>query len=676
MDIAQAYVQVMLSTEGITDQLNTALTGAGDEAAESAGKSAGGRFASALGTAAKVGAAGVAMAGTAVAALTKEAVSGFSNYQQLVGGIETLYKGASDKMMTYAEQAYETTGMSANQYMETAIQSSAAMITSLNGDYEKAAEMTNLSMIDMADNVNKMGTTMESVQNAYRGFSRGNFTMLDNLALGFAGTKEGMQNLLDQAEKISGVKYDIESYSDIVQAIHVVQSEMGITGTTAEEAAGTVSGSLSMVKSAWDNLVVGMANGDANLGKLIDNVISSAKGALQNMLPVVTQAVKGIGQFIAEVAPVIIEELPGLIDTVLPEILSASQSLLQSLVQTLPSAALSIIQTLATALSEQLPIVVQTSVQIITEFANGLSQMLPTLIPVAVDTVLTIVDTLIDNVPMLIDAALQLIIGLAEGLIEAIPVIIERLPEIITSIVDALIKAAPKIAEAGVKLLTALVQNLPQIISSIVSAVASIGSAIINTVKGWFSSMVEAGGNLLSGLWQGIQDKAQWVVDKVKGIGETILGAVNWVFGNASPSKKFKQIGSYLMEGLEIGIENAAPLAIQSAEEAAKKVVDISNSAFGGVKTGYSHSEIVQEVGNQRETAMLRGAGSYTVSQAPNSLSGEADVVDILNKYLPKLANSVVVLDSGAVVGQLAEPMDGYLGTKKKQVGREILEVS
>ena len=221
--------------------------------------------------------------------LSKAALEGYANFEQLSGGIDTLFGSASDKMMNYAEQAFKTAGMSANEYMETAIGFSAALINSVGGDTEHAADLANRAITDMSDNANKMGVSLESLQNAYTGFSRGNFTMLDNLALGFSGTKEGMQELLDKAEELSGIKFDISSYADIVEAIHVVQEEMGITGTTAAEAAQTISGSVASMKSAWENWLTGLGNADADMSGLTDSLIDSVQTVWGNIEPTLSQ---------------------------------------------------------------------------------------------------------------------------------------------------------------------------------------------------------------------------------------------------------------------------------------------------------------------------------------------------------------------------------------------------
>lgn len=329
-----------------------------------------------LSAAAKIGTAAVTAASAAVGAIVKQSVDSFGAYEQLVGGIDTLFKRSeqsledyvktsgksvaeavteweemnrsADTVMRNAANAFKTAGVSANEYMETAIQSSAALISSLGGDTQKAAELIDMSIVDMADNVNKMGTTMEAVQNAYRGFSRGNFTMLDNLALGFAGTKQGMQELLDKAAEISGFEYDISSYGDIVQAIHVVQEEMGIAGTTAREAQETIQGSLSALGAAWQNLVAGFGNKDADLGALIDDVVSSAEVALGNLTPVIERAIKGISKTIRSAAPSIGKMLPGMVSSILPDLISAGAELLAGIGAGLLESAPALVETAKT----------------------------------------------------------------------------------------------------------------------------------------------------------------------------------------------------------------------------------------------------------------------------------------------------------------------------------------
>lgn len=303
-----------------------------------------------LKTVAKVGATAIAAGAAGVAALTKMGVEGYKEYEQLVGGVETLFKTSQNVVMKYAENAYKTAGMSANEYMSTVTSFSASLIQSLGGDTAKAAEVGNMAITDMSDNANKMGTSMEMIQNAYNGFAKQNYTMLDNLKLGYGGTKEEMQRLLTDAEKISGIKYDISSFADVTEAIHVMQVEMGIAGTTAREAATTIEGSISMMKGSWQNLIVGMADGNANMDVLINNFVDSTAQAAQNLLPRIEQTLLGIGSLIEKLAPVIGEALPKLIASVLPSLLSAGVSLISSLVSGIITAAPAIYEALMTAL--------------------------------------------------------------------------------------------------------------------------------------------------------------------------------------------------------------------------------------------------------------------------------------------------------------------------------------
>lgn len=315
-----------------------------------------------LKTAAKVGSAAVTAAGTAIVAVGKQAIEQYAEYEQLVGGVETLFKQSSDVVQQYAANAYKTAGMSANEYMNTVTSFSASLLQSLGGDTEAAAKYANMAVTDMSDNANKMGTDMTAIQDAYQGFAKQNYTMLDNLKLGYGGTKEEMERLLSDAQKISGVKYDISSYADIVDAIHVVQTEMGITGTTAKEASETISGSTAAMKSAWQNLLVGMADDNADFGQLVDNLVDSAVTVGENIIPRVEQTIQGLATFISSASDTII---PLVVDTIvnnLPMIVSAGVDLVVSL---------------AGALVDAIPELLKAVPQIITAIVNGFKSLMP-----------------------------------------------------------------------------------------------------------------------------------------------------------------------------------------------------------------------------------------------------------------------------------------------------------
>ena len=318
-----------------------------------------------FGVAAKVGGAAIAATATAVAALTKSAVEAYANYEQLVGGVETLFKDNADQVQMYAANAYQTAGLSANAYMETVTSFSASLLQSLGGDTAKAAEYADLAITDMSDNANKMGTDMESIQYAYQGFAKQNYTMLDNLKLGYGGTKEEMERLIADANKLreaQGLSADltIDSYADVVTAIHAVQTEMGITGTTAAEASTTIEGSVNTMKSAWSNLVVGLADDNADFDTLLNNFIDSVVTVGDNLVPRIETTIKGIGRLISSSSETLVPTIVGILVDNLPMLLEAG---IQLVVQ------------IAVGLIRAIPQLVGALPEIIMAILNGLSTL-------------------------------------------------------------------------------------------------------------------------------------------------------------------------------------------------------------------------------------------------------------------------------------------------------------
>ena len=478
-------------------------------------------------TGVKAMASAIKEVGAALLDLGKQSIQGFAEQEQLIGGVDTLFKESSAQVQQYANNAYKTAGMSANQYMETVTSFSASLLQSLGGDTKAAAEKADQAITDMSDNINKMGSDAQSVQNAYQGFAKANYTMLDNLKLGYGGTKEEMQRLLTDAEKISGIKYDISSYADIVDAIHVVQTEMGITGTTAKEAATTIDGSVNSMKSAWSNLITGMSNENLDLDKLVQNVIDSVNTFADNLIPrlqiMLPRFVQGLTQLISNMIPYVAPAL----ELLLPPLIEGIGGLVSGIVQALPAAVEAIsdvIPMLVEQLTILLPQIISAGVEIIAALASGIGENLPTLIPAVVDAIITITEGLIDHIDLLIIAAGQLIAGLAQGLIEAIPRLIGRLPEIISAIVNGLLK----------------------------------GLAAIGMV----------GQQLVEGLWNGIKNAGQWLYDKLSGWVSNILGWIKGFLGIHSPSKVFAdEIGKFIPPGITLGVEQAMPRAMRDMGE-------------------------------------------------------------------------------------------------------------
>ncbi len=478
-------------------------------------------------------AAAAGVAGAAVIGLGKKAITAYADYEQLVGGVETLFKDSAGIVGEYAANAYKTAGVSANTYMETVTSFSASLLQSLGGNTEKAAKVSDMAITDMSDNANKMGTSMDAIQVAYQGFAKQNYTMLDNLKLGYGGTKSEMERLLADAEKFSGVKYDINSLNDVYQAIHVVQGELDITGTTALEASTTIQGSAASMGAAWDNLLVGLADNNQDFDQLLNNFIDSVGVFGENLLPRIEIALGGIADLAGKLVPKIAAMLPKLAADLLPKIteiaVSIIQNLLDGLTNNLPmlaTAAVGILTTLVNGILTILPQLAATAVQLLTALANGIASALPTLIPAAVSALMALVQGLVDNIPALVSAALQLVQGLAQGILKAIPVLIEALPELITNLVNALLEYIPQCIDMWISLITSLVDALPDIITAIVEVLPLIIDGIITALLENLPLIVQAGIDLLVALIQALPTIITTIVTALPKIINSIIDAL------------------------------------------------------------------------------------------------------------------------------------------------------
>ena len=557
-------------TSEAADDMGEEVEDAGDSAEKSENK-----FSKLGGVLKTVGAAMGAVAvaaGAAAVKLGKEVIAAYADYEQLVGGVDTLFKDSSQEIQRYAANAYKTAGLSANEYMETVTGFSASLIQSLGGDTEKAAKYADMAITDMSDNANKMGTDMSSIQNAYQGFAKQNYTMLDNLKLGYGGTKQEMERLLADAEKISGVKYDISSYADVVEAIHVMQESMDIAGTTAKEAEATISGSVNALKSAVSNLIVGFGDADADMELLCNNMVDAFKTVVANITPVIENIVAALPTALDALLTAVGELLPTLLEAVTELFSQVLETLLSLLPQLIP-AAVSALMTIVNTLIENLPLLIEAAVQLVSTLVTGIADALPTLIPAAVQAIVTIVQGLVDSLPMLLDAALQLITGLAQGLLDAIPVLIAALPEIINGIITFLLDSIPQIIETGIQLLTSLVAALPDIIMAIVEAIPKIIDGIITAVLNAIPLIIQAGIDLLISL---IQALPQIITTIVQAIPQIISGIVNALVGN---------IDKIIMAGVQLFvalIENL-PTIIVEIVKAVPQIIAGIVKAFGSL---------------------------------------------------------------------------------------------
>lgn len=560
---------------------------------------------SAVSAVGKFSAAAVAAGATAAAAITKSAVESYADYEQLIGGVETLFKDSAGIVEEYANNAFQTAGLSANDYMETVTGFSASLLQSVGGDTEEAARIADMAITDMADNANKMGTSMESIQNAYQGFAKQNYTMLDNLKLGYGGTKEEMKRLLEDAEKLSRIHYDISNLNDVYSAIHVIQEELDITGTTAKEASTTIQGSASAMKAAWQNMLTGIADENADFDTLIGNLVSSVSTFAENILPRIEVALKGVGKLISGLASVIVEALPGLLDTILPEFINAVMSIVDSIIAVLPEllptlidAAVDILMQLIEALAENLPTIIEAILEGLNQIIEGITENLPTLIEAVVscfnqiidvvaqnlptitqsivDGLITMVQAIIDNLPQFLQAFLTLVLSFNEALIQALPQIIEALPQLIEGIINFIIEAIPMLIDAYIQLMTALVEALPEIIEAISEALPELIDGIIDGILTLLPKIIECGIQLFIALIQNIGDI-------IAGIAAALPDLINGIV---------QAILEHLPEIIECGVklfvalvENLPKILI----EILKAVAEILSSILGAINDGFEN---------------------------------------------------------------------------------------
>lgn len=578
--------------------------------------------------------------GSAFIDLGKQAVSGFADMEQLSGGVEKLFGEEDAKtVIANAQKAFGTAGMTANEYMETVTNFSASLIAGLDGDTAKATKIADMAISDMADNANVFGTSIESIQSAYQGFAKGNYTMLDNLKLGYGGTKEEMLRLVKEAGVVDESVQSIDdvSYDQIIQAIHIVQDNMNITGTTAKEASKTVSGSVSSMKSAWSNLVTGMADENSNFEELASNFINTLitpdgeGGVLGQLLPRIAIAIEGIGNAINALLPQLVQTvIPVLMDQ-LPVIISAVQTALQAIVSVIPEVIpliSAMVPMIVSTLISLIPDLIDAGIQLMVGLIQGLSDAIPQLVEMLPEIIDTICSTLIDNIGLIVDAGIDLLMGLLDGIMEALPDLIDRLPEIVINmvnklleqipkiidagvkllislvdnlpkIIDGIVKALPrlitgliqglmdnlpKIIDAGVKLITALVQNVPEIIRGLVRALPEIIKGLVNGILTALPQLAKVGLQLIQGLWNGIKNAGEWLWGKIKGLFKGVLDKVKSFFGIKSPSKVFRdQIGANLALGLGEGFEDTMDDVTKDMQSALPTSFDIDPSVNASV---------------------------------------------------------------------------------------------
>lgn len=587
---------------------------------------------------------GLAVAGaaatTAVTALVSKSVGAFADYEQLTGGVETLFgaggrsveeyaqsvgksvsdvQGKYDSLMSAqnvvlenANKAYMTAGMSANEYMDTVTGFSASLISSLGGDTNKAADYANSALVDMSDNANKMGTDMESIKNAYQGFAKQNYTMLDNLKLGYGGTQEEMKRLLSDAEKLTGQRYDISSFADITQAIHAIQTQMDITGTTAKEASTTIRGSWGSLKAAFQNVLAGLTTGGDMFDQSLDALINTAVTFGQNIIPAIKGALSGVGYLIEGLAPVIGETIPPLINDLAPTLANSAVSLISSLVNGLTQNATQFSECLSnmiivavSGISTVVPQLLDAASKIVSNLMQGLTNSMPQIVNGAVTLIEGLVNGLVNNIPLLIMGAVQLVASLANGLIANLPRIIDAGVNLITGIVSASYSMMPQIIQNGMQLVVNLAVGLVRAIPQLIAALPRITGAIVKGFKSvnWF----DLGLQLIKSIWEGIKSIGSEMWNGVKEKTSELWGGVKNVV-----SEKLNNIKSaYDAHGG--GLKGATFAAIEGVKEYYRTGYDAINQLTGG-KLG----EVVNAVGEKME--VVKGKFSEAFGNVKNTV--------------------------------------------------------
>lgn len=626
IELAKAYVQIIPSAEGIKGKISGVISGEAGSAGSSAGSILGKNLGSTLIKA--VGALGLGQA-------LKETLLKGADLQQNLGGVETLFKDHADTVIANAKKAYQTAGLSANDYMETVTSFSASLLQGLGGNTELAASMADRALIDMADNANKMGTSMESIQNAYQGFAKQNYTMLDNLKLGYGGTKEEMARLIAEASKMTDIQKELgitvdessTSFDNIINAISVVQKNMGIANATADEAKGTFTGSFNAMKAAAENFMATLTTGQnvgASLFTLFETSATFIKG---NLIPMVGEVLTSIGQLLWDYGA---------------EMISGGSNALAN-------------------------------------FINGISEKLPDLIPKALEMIVTFSDAILNNFPVIVDAGIGLLKSLVKGIINGLPTLIVEAPRIINGFANAIYALMGELLATGIEMIVSLAKGIWQNRNLIIENAGEIFKAFLNIFS--LSKLFKLGGSVITNIKNGIQNLASSPVTALKDIAKNAINSVknmNWA-----------ELGKNVILGIVKGIKNnigniisALTAAAQGALDSVKKVLGIKSPsrvfrdqvgkmidlglAAGieknmGVVTN-SMKDLSAATVSTIKTDFTVGATASYVTASHDSDYSLQTLYELLGFYLPQLANMKMVTDTGVLVGELAPGMDDALG--------------
>ncbi|HEN4322761.1 TPA: PblA [Streptococcus agalactiae] len=611
-NLGQAYVQIMPSAKGISGSISNALSPEASSAGSSAGGLIGGKLIGVLGSviaAAKIG--------EMITKAISSSISEGAALQQSLGGVETLFKDNANLVKKYADEAYKTTGLSANAYMESVTGFSASLLQSLGGDTAKAAKVANMAMIDMADNSNKMGTSMESIQYAYQGFAKQNYTMLDNLKLGYGGTQEEMKRLLSDAQKLTGKKYDISNLSDVYEAIHAIQGKIGITGTTAKEAATTFTGSFEAMKAASKNLLGKMALGEdikPSLKALFD---TTSNFVLNNFIPMLTNVFKGFGSVIYLTFSELIPQIVSFMQTSGPSILASGVNFIVNFVNgflaaypSFMAAAGKIFTDFVAFVVQSIPNLLRAGATIILNLVDGLLANLPQIATTAVTVISNFISMLQANFPTILKKGVEIISYLVQGIIARLPDIIITVGKIIAVLAGGIASNLPKVISLGVQLLISMVKGILSVIGKIGETANNIGSRLVSAIRS--IDLWSAGKAIMNGFLRGLEDS--W--GDVKNFVGDIAG---WIRDHKGPISYDRRLlipaGNAIMEGLHQGLVDK----FKPVKNLVNSMADEMQSSFGqpqfafDVNTNYSaNSDKINNL-NTNLSSQVSSAGNYNL---------------------------------------------------------------
>lgn len=693
--LGKAYVQIVPSMQGLASELRRAF---GDSMPDGHkfGSSLGGKVVSGFGStikkgfalAAKAGIATISAASAGIGAIVKSSASAYADYEQNIGGIETLFKDNADTVVKYASEAYKTAGISANDYMQNVTSFSASLLQGLGGDTAQAAKIANEAMVDMSDNANKMGTDISSIQNAYQGFAKQNYTMLDNLKLGYGGTAAEMARLINDSGVLGdSIKVDEKtvnsvSFDKMIEAIHKVQTDLDITGTTSKEAATTVSGSLGSVKAAWANLMAGMGDKNADLKNLIKEMVNTVKTFAKNIMPVIKQALSGVTTLISELAPDIAAELPQLVSDLLPQLIEAGAQIFQALVKgisdnigTITQAAITAITTIATALIQNTGPLVQALATIMTTIAQALPTILPDLTEAIKQQMPLILQAILDSLPAIIECTTQIIVTIAETLANNINLIVDGAVKIIDTLAMSLSDSdtAKKLTEAAFKIVFTLtkeiVKNLPDILASgiliAVEIVKGIAQGMVDffapvsdalsdmliDLTDWFSrkwnDFKEWGSDMIQAFIDGIKEKWQSLKDTVCDVASSVKDFLGFSEPDKGPLSNFHTFAPDMMDLFAKGIADNEDTITMQFNRSLQPLMD---------------TDIIPPSFSALPEKGVNNSGNDTMNK----------IIALLETYFPQLAQQGNIYLDG---DKLTSKVDGKLGERVTSNERRLASV-